>query len=375
MPTSASRSGFQAWKSAVPGTLVAACRSLTGKPLPSNSASMALALKPDEQMERFKTYVRSLNEQFARWVVQQWETKSDKFWSHGMVDYLRHAVIIKRDHPDAAALLDQNGKSENPERKHEAQLTILPLQHSKTVHFVRHGEGYHNIGIVNLDAHLTEVGWKQAEALNRHIAKLKPSLDIQVVIVSPLMRALETAAGAFGDGPFKGSGRPLMLAQTPEEDERAGHCAVACPEGIPFIAFEGCRERLGAAVCDKRRDIAFAEEQFPGVDFSHIERGADVVYDQHKVESEHAVMERGARFLQWLMARPESRIAVVSHCGFIFLTLSAFGHECAHSVQEEMHRGFDNCEMRSMIITDAAGGGRFNSSWFPGGRACLRDLD
>ncbi|EIE24438.1 phosphoglycerate mutase-like protein [Coccomyxa subellipsoidea C-169] len=360
----------------------------------------ALALKPDEQMERFKTYVRSLNEQFARWVVQQWETKSDKFWSHGMVDYLRHAVIIKRDHPDAAALLDQNGKSENPERKHEAQLTILPLQHSKactlsscdptsakamadvacvnaqTVHFVRHGEGFHNIGIVNLDAHLTEAGWRQAEALNKHVAGLKPALDIQarpdryniVVIVSPLIRALETAAGAFGAGPFKGSGRPLMLAQSGEPDECAAHCAVACPEGIPFIAFEGCRERLGSAVCDKRRDIAFAEEQFPGIDFSHIERGADVVYDQHKVESEHAVMERGARFLQWLMARPESRIAVVSHCGFIFLTLSAFGHECAHSVQEEMHRGFDNCEMRSMIITDAAGGGRFNNSWFPGGR-------
>ena len=37
-----------------------------------------------------------------------------------------------------------------------------------------------------------------------------------------------------------------MLAQTAEEDERAGHSAVACPEGIPFIAFEGCRERLGA---------------------------------------------------------------------------------------------------------------------------------
>lgn len=85
--------------------MAVACRSLIGKPLHSNSASMALALKPDEQMERFKTYVRSLNEQFARWVVQQWETKSDKFWSHGMVDYLRHAVIIKRDHPDAAALL------------------------------------------------------------------------------------------------------------------------------------------------------------------------------------------------------------------------------------------------------------------------------
>ena len=35
----------------------------------------------------------------------------------------------------------------------------------------------------------------------------------QVVIVSPLMRALETASGAFGGGAYKGSGRPLMLAQ------------------------------------------------------------------------------------------------------------------------------------------------------------------
>jgi hypothetical protein len=76
-------------------------------------------------------------------------------------------------------------------------------------------------------------------------ANISDGTCAQVVIVSPLMRALETAAGAFGGGPFKGSGRPLMLAQSGEPDERAAHCAVACPEGIPFIAFEGCRERLG----------------------------------------------------------------------------------------------------------------------------------
>ena len=62
--------------------------------------------------------------------------------------------------------------------------------------------------------------------------------------MSPLMRALETAAGVFGGGPFEDSG-PLMLAQTELEDERAAHGAVACPDALPFIAFEGCRERLG----------------------------------------------------------------------------------------------------------------------------------
>ena len=36
--------------------------------------------------------------------------------------------------------------------------------------------------------------------------------------MSPLMRALETASGAFGGRLYKGQGRPLMLAQV-------GRCA------------------------------------------------------------------------------------------------------------------------------------------------------
>lgn len=51
---------------------------------------------------------------------------------------------------------------------------------AQVVHFVRHGEGYHNIGVVNEDAHLTEAGWRQADALKKHIAGLTPSLDIEV---------------------------------------------------------------------------------------------------------------------------------------------------------------------------------------------------
>lgn len=66
------------------------------------------------------------------------------------------------------------------------------------VHFVRHGEGFHNIGIVNEDAHLTEAGWRQAAALKKHIAGLTPALDIQVRIfarkVIALLAAMDSAA-------------------------------------------------------------------------------------------------------------------------------------------------------------------------------------
>ena len=52
--------------------------------------------------------------------------------------------------------------------------------HVQVIHLIRHGEGFHNIGIANEDAHLTEVGWRQAEALNRHMQSVKPLLDVQV---------------------------------------------------------------------------------------------------------------------------------------------------------------------------------------------------
>lgn len=51
----------------------------------------------------------------------------------------------------------------------------------QTVHFIRHGEGFHNVGFDgNLDAHLTPVGWQQAHALNQHMQRLQPPLNIQV---------------------------------------------------------------------------------------------------------------------------------------------------------------------------------------------------
>lgn len=71
-------------------------------------------------------------------------------------------------------------------------------------------------------------------------------LLLQLVVASPLTRTLETAVGVFGAGRWRaGKGSALMLEQTGKDHLRAPHAAVAAPEGIRFVSFEGCRERLG----------------------------------------------------------------------------------------------------------------------------------
>lgn len=64
---------------------------------------------------------------------------------------------------------------------------------SQTVHFIRHGEGFHNIGFDgNEDAHLTPFGWSQAHGLHDHIQSLPTALGVQVrcLLISPSSRAL-----------------------------------------------------------------------------------------------------------------------------------------------------------------------------------------
>ena len=70
----------------------------------------------------------------------------------------------------------------------KAALIALPCC-MQTVYFIRHGEGYHNIGVVNEDAHLTDMGWRQAEALHQHLGNMRPPPDIQVCILTRLSRA------------------------------------------------------------------------------------------------------------------------------------------------------------------------------------------
>lgn len=71
---------------------------------------------------------------------------------------------------------------------------------------------------------------------------------LQLVVVSPLMRTLETAAGVFGGVPSAGSAqsdaKPLMLRKDGLPRERSAHDAIPLPDYPPFLANEACRERI-----------------------------------------------------------------------------------------------------------------------------------
>ena len=59
---------------------------------------------------------------------------------------------------------------------------------------------------------------------------------------------------------------------------------------------------------------------------SLIESTEDLSWEAGQIESESSVVVRGFEFLNWLMQRPETNIAVVTHSAFLWFTLACFGN-------------------------------------------------
>ena len=104
--------------------------------------------------------------------------------------------------------------------------------------------------------------------------------------------------------------------------------------------------------CDSRRKCSEAATSFPAIDFSLINDDADPHWRPGNVEPEEAVVLRGRQFLQWLMSLPQTNIAVVTHSAFLWFTLSGFGSENIRPVREKLQRWYENCEMRSVVLSD-----------------------
>ncbi|KAK4489974.1 hypothetical protein RD792_000628 [Penstemon davidsonii] len=211
---------------------------------------------------------------------------------------------------------------------------LYPLHRSKTIHLVRHAQGLHNVAREKdqsgaytspefFDAQLTPLGWQQVDSLHKHVESSGLSKRIELVVVSPLLRTMQTAVGVFGEEDEIDVLPPLMLANT-GNSSRPTISSLNCP---PFVAMELCRERL-------------------------IESDADDLWNDYARETNKELAARGLKFLNWLWTRKEKEIAVITHSAFLLHTLDAFGDDCHPFVKSEICRQFDNCELRSLIIVD-----------------------
>jgi broad specificity phosphatase PhoE len=162
---------------------------------------------------------------------------------------------------------------------------------SKTLFLIRHGQSISNRdydeSIAYRDAGLTEQGISQARALQRQLE----GLQLDLVVVSPLTRALQTCQNAL---PPSYTGPILVLSEITEV----------------------CSSHYS---CGHKRSVV--QPKFPSkFDWSNI--GMDEIwwwqYDKNGSETNRYQIDRMEKFRQFIRERPEQRIAVFSHGDYLW---------------------------------------------------------
>ena len=165
---------------------------------------------------------------------------------------------------------------------------------SKILHLVRHGHSLHNelfhkIGVqafrlqATIDSPLTQEGHIQSIELGQSWQMKK---DIELVLVSPLTRTLETCMNIFGD------------------------------TNIPMISQEFLREYpIGEDTCNKRSSLTLLKNRFPKVEFQ-LDVDRDTLWKEDYRENMIELEQRLEKMIIYLQKRPEKNIAIVGHSSF-----------------------------------------------------------
>ena len=168
---------------------------------------------------------------------------------------------------------------------------------SKSILCIRHGESTFNaahaaagVDPLHFDAPLSAIGHEQVRQARVRLH----DLPVELVITSPLTRALQTATALFCDHPAAPS---ILVADLP-------------------------RERVENS-CDIGRSPTQLAADFPSVDLAHLSQvwwHAEGVPDARGIciEPVETVKARVAQFRAFLSSRPERFIAVVGHGTFFY---------------------------------------------------------
>ena len=229
-----------------------------------------------------------------------WGIPSDKmvpsFWAVFIIfqQFARIIVLVAQNYADKAwRLVTCNPKPSLVAKKGA-------LASGKRVLFIRHGQGMHNTSMLGwylVDPPLTPKGEEQARALNANIKDVAGSVEL--VIVSPLLRAIQTALGGF--------------------------------EGctVPFYVTPLVRERLGAP-CDEGRPKSKLAKLLPAMPYWG---GFAELPEEWWCASclETDFIERIDAFMAFLASRPEKTIAVVGHGGIFTRILGFHLKNCGYA--------------------------------------------
>ncbi|WP_375464987.1 histidine phosphatase family protein [uncultured Methylobacterium sp.] len=165
---------------------------------------------------------------------------------------------------------------------------IVCIRHGESTFNAAHRETGRDPG--HLDARLTARGQGQARAARAALE----AIPFDLVVTSPLTRAIETSAILFGAHP-------------------------ASPKIMVEVLHRECQE----SSCDVGRAASEIAAEFPHLDVGHLpevwwhaEDG--LAADGYPVEPRRLFDGRVAAFRDWLRARPETTIAVVGHGTFFF---------------------------------------------------------
>ena len=166
---------------------------------------------------------------------------------------------------------------------------------SKLLYLIRHGRALHNDNFLRYgektfydpkfkDTRLTSIGHGQSNFLNKNWKEIH---NIDLVLVSPLYRTLQTAENIF-----KGV-------------------------DIPIIALEDLREYpYNSQTCNYRSNKVILENDFPIINFNNISM-IDEKINIKETETIKSLDKRISNIKRYIKNRNEEKICIVSHSIFL----------------------------------------------------------
>jgi broad specificity phosphatase PhoE len=165
---------------------------------------------------------------------------------------------------------------------------------NKVLYFIRHGTALHNILFLTQgnsaylkyrDTPLVARGMEESNKLGEN---WKGIHKIELVIVSPLLRTLQTTENIF-----RKTNIPIIGLD----------CVMEYPQGLEK--------------CNHRKSIIEYKPCYPKVDFSYIEDDIDNKWRPDRYETVEELNKRIKKLKRFINTRNEKHIAIVSHSSFI----------------------------------------------------------